>query len=184
MGTRVPHLSGVADRPHHTIQGEIMDINTLTLADILPAEWGEPSFEPFEPCASYSAPLDCITYLRKDESARADRVDHFLTILWHPYNDDEVIGIKIKGIRLLLENLQSVVKAVIGKDMPDEKFVPLVGALELALRMQLGSELSEKWQENRSERIAALTKSYEIARGFADGVTFDGVELSAQGGAR
>jgi len=157
-------------------------VTTLTLADLLPSEWGEPSFELFEACASYSAPMDCIIYLREDEPARADRIDQFLTILWHPH-EDRVIGIKLKGIRFLFEILQSAVKSVTGKDIPNDRFVPLIGAVQIALKMQAGPGLMESFQNDRVKRLAALTKSYEIARGIVDGVTFDaGQFVAAQGG--
>jgi hypothetical protein len=44
--------------------------------------------------------MDFLLYLKEDCSYRADRVDQFLTLLWHPYKD-ELVGIKLKGIRVI-----------------------------------------------------------------------------------
>lgn len=153
-----------------------MDMNTLTLADLLPPEWGQPSFEPFEPCAVYSAPMDCVIYLQEDVSVRADRIDQFLTILWHP-QEHKVVGFKIKSISFLFETLQSAVKAVTGKDIPDDSFISVVGTLEFALKMHAGAALSEKCQIEREDGLSNLNKSYEIARGLAVGVNFNAGEL-------
>jgi len=152
-------------------------MSTLTITDLLPSDWGAFAFEPFEPCATYSAPMDCIVYLREDESYRADRIDQFLTILWHPH-EDRVIGIKLKGIRFLFESLRSIVQTVTRKDPLDDKFVPLVGAIELALKMRAGVVLTEKFEKNRVVDLVSLNRSYELARGIVDGVTFDTRQIS------
>ncbi len=151
-------------------------MKTFTLEELLPADWGEYEFSPFEPCASYSAPMDCIVYLREDVSYRADRVDQFLTILWHPA-DDRVVGVKLKGIRFLFDSLRSIVRTVAGKDLSEDTFVPLLGAIELALTMRLGSPMSGMLEENRSEEFTELRNRYELARGIVDGVTFDSRRL-------
>ena len=56
----------------------------------------------FRPVARYYPPMDFLLYLKEDCSYRADRVDQFLTLLWHPYKD-ELVGIKLKGIRFIYE---------------------------------------------------------------------------------
>jgi hypothetical protein len=147
-------------------------VGSLTIEDLLPEGREGYEFAPFEPCASYSAPMDQIVYLREDVSYRADRVDQFLTILWHP-QEERVVGIKLKGIRFLFESLRSIVKSMVGKDISEEAFLPLVGALELALKMRGGSVWSDQLQRDRSTDWIALKQRYEIARGIAEGVTFD-----------
>ena len=144
----------------------------ITIEDLLPEGREGYQFEPFELCASYNAPMDQIMYLREDVSFRADRIDQFLTILWHPHKE-EVVGIKIKGIRFLFESLRCVVKALGGKDLSEEAFLPLVGAIELALKMRGGAAWSAELQREREPGWIKLKESYEIARGMAEGVTFD-----------
>ncbi len=143
----------------------------LTIEDLLPVGREDYEFAAFEPCASYIGPMDQIIYLREDESYRADRIDQFLTILWHPH-EERVIGIKIKGIRFLFESLQAILKAATGKSLPSDLFLPLVGAIELALKMR-GGEASDRLEKDRATDWLALNRSYELARGIAEGVSID-----------
>jgi len=152
----------------------------LTIEDLLPTGREHFEFEAFEPCASYSEPMDQLIYLCEDVSYRADRVDQFLTILWHPH-DERVIGIKLKGIRALFDGLQSIVSAVVGKDLSGEAFLPIVGAITLAPKMR-GHEASATLQRDREKDWATLTASYEIAMGIAEGVTFDARKLARKSG--
>jgi hypothetical protein len=148
-------------------------VANVTLEDLLPVGREGYEFAPFEACASYIEPMDQITYLQEDESYRAYRVDQFLTILWHPH-EERVIGIKIKGIRFLFESLRSIIKAATGKDyLSHDTFVPLVGAIEMALKVRGGAVWSEQLEKDRATELAALNKSYELARGVAKGVTID-----------
>ena len=57
---------------------------------------------PFEPRALYYETMDFLLYLQEDLPYRADRIDPFLTLLWHPY-EDRAIGVKIKGFRFLFD---------------------------------------------------------------------------------
>jgi hypothetical protein len=60
-----------------------------------------PSWDPdsaeFKPVARYYSAMDHILYLKEDCSYRADRVDEWLTLLWHPYKW-ELVGIKLKSV--------------------------------------------------------------------------------------
>jgi hypothetical protein len=56
--------------------------------------------KPFRPVARYYPPMDFLLYLNEDCSYCADRVDKFLTLLWHPY-EDKLVGIKLKGLRYI-----------------------------------------------------------------------------------
>jgi hypothetical protein len=140
----------------------------LTIQDLLPEGREDYEFGTFEPCASYSAALDQIVYLKEDVSSRADRVDQFLTILWHPH-EERVVGIKIKGIRYLFECLRTESD----KDVPEEAFLPLVKAIEFALKKVSGADLSAKLEQKRSPEWLARQRRYEIAKGVAGDVTFD-----------
>lgn len=81
---------------------------------------------PFAPGARYYADLDYLLYMREPHSYRADRVDDFLTVLWHP-DADRLVGVKFKGWRLVFDQ----VKEKLG--WKDEGFFPLIKALEFAL---------------------------------------------------
>ena len=70
--------------------------------------------------------MDFLLYLREDYSCRADRVDAFLTVLWHP-NEDHLIGIKLKGFRFLFQQLKLLL------ELKEDAIFPLVKALEIAL---------------------------------------------------
>ena len=66
-----------------------------TLGGVLPPDLEGVPFKVFEACACYYEPMDFILYLQEDVPYRADRIDYFLTLLWHPY-EPHAIGIKPK----------------------------------------------------------------------------------------
>ena len=104
------------------------DVGLLDSADgaILPAELVR-SDRGFVVTARYLSSMDQLVFLESDAPYRADRVDVFLTLLWHPH-EDRIIGVKIKGFGFLYNTL----KKICG-DFNDESFVPFVKLLELAL---------------------------------------------------
>jgi hypothetical protein len=59
-----------------------------------------PGNEGFSPKACYHQSMDFLIYLNEDCSYRADRVDKFLTLLWHP-NEERLVGIKLKSFLAL-----------------------------------------------------------------------------------
>jgi hypothetical protein len=81
---------------------------------------------PFSPVARYYPGMDFLLYLNQDCSYRADRVDPFLTVLWHPY-EDRLVGVKLKGFRFLFDRIKSVL------DLKEDHFVLVVKAIEIAL---------------------------------------------------
>lgn len=151
-------------------------MNAVTLEDMLPSGWTGPVYGGFEPGASYSAPMDCIIYLREDVSYRAERIDQFLTILWHP-DDERVVGVKLKGCRFLFGVVRSAVRAFTSMDIPDNSFTPLVGAVELALNMRMGAYMSDQLQKDRAKEFAEINAAYNTARDIVDNVTFDSALL-------
>ena len=66
---------------------------------LMPHGW-TPKKGEFKPLARYFPEMDFLIYLNEDCSYRADRVDAFLTVLWHPERD-ALVGIKLKGFRFL-----------------------------------------------------------------------------------
>jgi hypothetical protein len=107
------------------MSGELMPLDDLLV------QWGNTPLEPFQPCAHYYDAMDSVLYLQEDVSYRADRVDTFLTLLWHP-QDDRVVGVKLKGWRYLFQRLQSILQAS-GVEIPDSHFVRLISAIEVAI---------------------------------------------------
>ena len=71
-----------------------------TFLEKLGPEMAAAEGEPFHPVARYYPPMDFLLYLKEDCSYRADRVDQFLTLLWHPHKE-ELVGIKLKGLRVV-----------------------------------------------------------------------------------
>lgn len=151
----------------------------LTLKDLLPPEWEAPSFAPFRPCVSYSAPLDTLTYLTQDASVRVKVIDEFLSILLHPY-EDLLMGVKIHQVGFLCAALQAALRSVTGKDMSDIPNVPLGALMDLALTMQIWSKTGAPSKTPSKGPLRGLTKIYDLARGCADGVTFDGALIDTR----
>src|SRR5216684_613546 len=85
----------------------------------------------FTPCARYYETMDLLLYLQEDLSYRADRVDEFLTLLWHP-QEDRAIGVKLKGFRFLFQRLKAALAAQ-NVQLGEGVFMSLVAALEVAM---------------------------------------------------
>ncbi|MGH6822731.1 MAG: hypothetical protein ACRECP_04070 [Methylocella sp.] len=83
----------------------------------------------FRAGAKYIAPMDCLIYLREDCSYRAIRLDAFRTVLLHP-TEDRAVGVKLKGMRFVLERLRAILKSV-GVDLSLDK-VNLISLWETA----------------------------------------------------
>src|SRR4051794_18428248 len=68
---------------------------------------------------------------------RADRVDRFLTLLWHPY-EDRAVGVKLKGFRFIFERMREILQTQ-GVVVPGDHFMPLITAFEVAMTAGLGA---------------------------------------------
>ncbi len=113
----------------------------------------------FEPCAKYFEAMDTLIYLEEDVAYRADRVDPFLTLLWHP-DKNEAIGVKLKGFRYLFECLQEVAEGL-GRKLDESQFLPLIAALEMAMTAGLGAVITA---DAEKDRMAERRAKYEQAR--------------------
>ncbi|MDE0177893.1 MAG: hypothetical protein OXP36_04790 [Gammaproteobacteria bacterium] len=118
----------------------------------------------FKPVAKYYHAMDFLLYLREDCSYRADRVDPFLTVLYHPY-EDRIVGIKLKGFRFLFDQFRKIVE-----HLDNEHFLPLVKFVEIALV----AGVAEAFIAKNKERIE---KSYADAKQLVEGVEFDHREV-------
>lgn len=120
---------------------------------------------PFEPRALYYETMDFLLYLQEDLPYRADRVDQFLTLLWHPH-EDRAIGVKIKGIRVVFDRIRAFLKTK-NMDISESRFMPFVSAIEMALTMGLGPVITLDAERKR------LEESYDTARDLVGSVEFD-----------
>lgn len=109
----------------------------------------------FLPMARYYSPMDFLLYLNEDVSYRAERVDPFLTVLWHPV-DEKLVGIKLKGFRFIFERLKSIL------DLRDTAFLPVVKAIEIAMVGGLGQAFIENHERERLRTLYAKAK--DVAR--------------------
>jgi hypothetical protein len=114
--------------------------------------------------AKYYPEMDFMLYLNEDCSYRADRVDQFLTILFHP-DSEKVVGIKLKGFKFLFERLKNVIGT-----LDDDHFLPLVKILEFALVGGVAEEIAAKHR-------GRIKDSYEKAKKVAADVQFNPQEI-------
>ena len=109
----------------------------------------------------YNLNMDFFLYLVEDCAYRADRVDGFLTVLWHPH-EDRLVGLKLKGFRFLFNQLTKLTK------FGEGDFVPLVNAIELAVVSTVTDEMLARVGE---ERLRARREKYDKALKFASRAT-------------
>jgi hypothetical protein len=145
---------------------------SLELDALAPPGWGHPTGE-FVPCARYYEAMDTLIYLEADLPYRADRVDKFLTLLWHP-EKDEAIGVKLKGFRFLFRRLQNFLEST-GCKLNDEHFPRVVATLEVAMTAGLGAIITTEAERNR---LAEIEAKYEKARRLVKEATFDAREVA------
>jgi hypothetical protein len=139
------------------------------LDDLLPdREAGQP-IAPFTPSARYYEPMDYILYLEADTAYRADRVDRFLTLLWHPY-EERAIGVKLKGFRFIFERTREILHSQ-GVEIAQVEFVPLITAFEVAMTAGLGAAVMAVAERERFD------EKYATARELIKAVRFDPREL-------
>ena len=111
-------------------------------------------FGKFKPHSRYHAGMDFLLYLKEDVSYRADRVDAFLTLLWHPY-EDRLVGLKLKGFHFIFQRVKSIL------DLKNRDFLPLVKALEVALTGGVAECMMNALEQQRIE------EKYQKAKEFA-----------------
>jgi hypothetical protein len=146
---------------------------TLALGGLAPSDWTE-QLEVFEPCARYYEAMDILLYMEEDLPYRADRVDAFLTLMWHP-SKEEAIGVKLKGFRFLFQRVQAILRAQRNVTVADSEFPSLVTALEVAMTAGLGAVITADAERQRIE------EKYAHARRLLtkETVRFDAKELNA-----
>jgi hypothetical protein len=139
------------------------------LDGFLTAEMVGQTFPPFEPSARYYGPMDYILYLEEDVAYRADRVDRFLTLLWHPY-EDRAIGVKLKGFRFIFERMREILRTK-EADIAADGFLPLITAFEVAMTAGIGAAIMATAERQR------LDERYAKARELVKNVQFNPREL-------
>ena len=126
------------------------------LDGFLSPEEHEELFRPFEAGAHYYAPMDFVLYLTEDVPYRADRVDKFLTLLWHPY-EERAVGVKLKGFRMMFERTRLILQTR-GVTISNQEFEPLITVFEVLMTAGLGSAIVADAERKR------LDERYEAAR--------------------
>jgi hypothetical protein len=117
--------------------------------------------QPFKPIARYYETMDILLYLNADLSYRADRVDEWLTLLWHPYKM-ELIGIQLKGFRCVCR--RNALLAGLAKD--DEIFLPLAALVAGRFLKEEAEALIGAASNERRDRREALMRKYDLATEF------------------
>jgi hypothetical protein len=120
--------------------------------------WNPDRNEPFSPVARYYPAMDHLLYLKEDCPYRADRVDKWLTLLWHPYRY-EMVGIKLKGIRAVFRDLLADAGA---NDDPD--VLPIAELLGEILMSGGAARVMDTYEDSRKLK---LRQKYRLAIRFA-----------------
>ena len=126
------------------------------IGEVAPAAY-TPKDGGFGPVARYDKSMDFLLYINEDCAYRADRVDAFLTVLWHP-DDERLVGLKLKGFKFLFQQL----KAISDSQIKESDFLPLVKVLEIAMVGGVAEAMMQKIEDSR------LRDRYAIARKFAN----------------
>lgn len=111
------------------------------------AEAPKEDFSPLEPKAKFFAAMDCLIYLTEDKSYRAVRLSPLVTVLLDPHQD-YAIGIKIKGVREMVEAVTAFLR---GQEIVQPSF-KLIAVLEYALTLGLGDHLMAEADAQRRKR--------------------------------
>jgi hypothetical protein len=114
---------------------------------------GGEAWAEFQPSARYYAPMDVVVYLREDVAYRADRIDPFLTLLWHPY-EERAVGVKLKGFRFIYDRAREILAS---RGIPDQAdgFLSLITAFEVAITAGGSAMMTAAEQQRRRERYDA-----------------------------
>ena len=118
----------------------------------------------FVPVVFYYLHMDYLMYIREDCSYRADRISRFLTVLWHPYEADKLVGIKLKGFRKMFNRVRE------SAALDEEEFTQLIRWLGIAIRKS-AEEMIEEHEKIRLGEIAGPLRE------FAEGVSVPESEL-------
>ncbi len=106
------------------------------LIDQLAPEYARGGIPAFAPGAKYYHGMDYLLYKCESGSYRADRVDAFLTVLWHP-TEDWLVGVKLKGWRFFFNQMKDAM------GFEDADFFPLIKAIEFALAEEFARQIMD-----------------------------------------
>ena len=77
----------------------------VDLSDMLHEITGGESTPDFRPVAYYDGKMDALMYVNANCSYKAERINQYVTVLWHPYDNSRPVGFKLKGFRHLFGRL-------------------------------------------------------------------------------
>jgi hypothetical protein len=123
--------------------------------------------ESFRAGAQYFEAMDCAIYLKVDCSYRAARVSQSLSLLLAPYADD-VVGVKIKGVRHLAERLFGVMEQA-GHPLDEANRIELRSLLQIAFLSDevAGKALSDAEAARRQQLAERARKFLDAAGDFS-----------------
>ncbi len=75
------------------------------ISDMLNEITGGGSMPDFKPVAYYDRKMDALMYVNTDCSYKAERIGAYVTILWHPDDENRPVGLKLKGFSLVFGRL-------------------------------------------------------------------------------
>ena len=104
--------------------------------------------------ARYHPAMDMMLYLTRDEEYVAERVDHYLTLLWEGREGGDLIGLKLKGFRHIFLTIKAE-NPVIG----EAHFLPLITVLQEFLTSGHAREIMDD-----PARKAKYDQAVELAR--------------------
>lgn len=126
------------------------------LGDFISELYSEAPDGEFSPLVFYYPEMDYLMYIREDCSYRADRISRFLTVLWHPHEDDKIVGIKLKGFQKMFTQLKDLYA------LEEEEFTDLLRWASFALYKST-EELIEEHEKQRLQKVRRRVE--EIAKG-------------------
>jgi hypothetical protein len=105
----------------------------------------------FVPVVFYHPEMDYLMYINEDCSYVADRISRFLTVLWHPSEPGKLIGLKLKGFRLMYERVRE------SAALTDAEFPLFISWLSLAL-YRSAEELIDEHERRRLKEVSAIAR--------------------------
>ncbi|HEY3797753.1 MAG TPA: hypothetical protein VGL58_05320 [Caulobacteraceae bacterium] len=123
----------------------------------------------FQKATSYFAAMDSLIYLKQNVSYRAVRLSPFVTVLLHP-KDDRAIGIKIKGMRHLMERARATLASA-NITLTDSDVLQVMTILETAITAN-GDAWIEKADDERKQKLAAAAKKLAREAGSVPAAEF------------
>lgn len=110
----------------------------------------------FQPIAGFFDAMDCLVYLKEDVSYRAVRLSPYVTVLIDPIEDLKAVGIKIKGVRVIIKRALAILHAAGREDISE---LQVIAILETAFTASLGDEMMQEAEAERRKKYEAQARA-------------------------